>query len=159
MPEDPHASFTDAHCTQDGAECVDVPRTHESTAGKTSITTITQGFRYVVVGGISALFELLLFLGCYELLHVPAAYSNIIALVSSTIVNFSINRQWSFKSSANLAGSMIKYGILFLFNLGFSTFVVTWLIGLGLPAVLAKFITMACIVCWNFVLYRKVVFK
>jgi putative flippase GtrA len=121
--------------------------------------TAMQILRYIVVGGASALIELLLFLGCYEFMHIAIAYSNVIALVSSTVVNFSLNRQWSFKSSSNLVGSMVKYGILFIFNLGFSTVVVIWLVGFGLPSVFAKAMTMACVVCWNFVLYRKVIFK
>jgi putative flippase GtrA len=66
---------------------------------------------------------------------------------------------WTFKSAASLPKSIALYLVLFAFNQLFSNFAIVWLIGLGLPALFAKVITMGCIVLWNFVLYRKVVFK
>jgi putative flippase GtrA len=118
-----------------------------------------QSLRYVVTGLTSALFEYLLFLGCYELLQIPAVVSNVVALLAATALNFGMNRLWAFKSSSSLTGSMVKYGILFTFNLIVSTLAVAWFIALGFPAALVKLITMICVASWNFVLYRKVVFK
>ena len=87
------------------------------------------------------------------------APSNIIALVASTAVNFTMNRSLAFKSSANPARSLVLYLVLFAFNTTFSTLAITWLVGLGVHSAVAKLMTMVCIVMWNFVLYRKVIFK
>ena len=49
--------------------------------------------------------------------------------------------------------------MLFLFNTTFSTLTITWLTSLGLYPFIAKILTMACVIMWNFVLYRKFIFK
>ena len=51
------------------------------------------------------------------------------------------------------------YLILFAFNMAFSTLAISWLVGFGVHSILAKLATMVCITLWNFVLYRKVIFK
>jgi putative flippase GtrA len=133
--------------------------TKDTNSESSSSSVVKQGFRYVATGIASALIELLLFLGLYEALRVPVAIANVIALVVATTFNFSVNKTWSFKSSSGIGKSLIKYLILFAFNLCFSTFAIVLLVDTGLPSVFAKLLTMACIVCWNFVLYRKVIFK
>ena len=112
---------------------------------------ISQIVRYAFVGGASAAFELVVFQVLYALAGMGIAPSNIIALVASTAVNFTMNRSLAFKSSL--------YLVLFAFNTTFSTLAITWLVSLGLHSAVAKLMTMVCIVMWNFVLYRKVIFK
>lgn len=120
---------------------------------------ISQIVRYAFVGGASAAFELVVFQVLYALAGMGIAPSNIIALVASTAVNFTMNRSLAFKSSANPTRSLVLYLVLFAFNTTFSTLAITWLVSLGLHSAVAKLMTMVCIVMWNFVLYRKVIFK
>lgn len=120
---------------------------------------VSQIVRYAFVGGASAAFELVVFQALYALAGIGIAPSNIIALVASTAVNFTLNRSLAFKSTANPARSLVLYLVLFVFNTTFSTLAITWLVGLGIHSVVAKLMTMFCIVMWNFVLYRKVIFK
>ena len=120
---------------------------------------VSQIVRYAVVGGASAAFELIVFQILYALAGMGIAPSNTIALVASTVVNFTMNRSLAFKSSANPARSLMLYLVLFAFNTTFSTLAITWLVGLGIHSAVAKLMTMVCIVMWNFVLYRKVIFK
>lgn len=120
---------------------------------------VSQIVRYAFVGGASAAFELVVFQALYALAGIGIAPSNIIALVTSTAVNFTLNRSLAFKSTANPARSLVLYLVLFVFNTTFSTLAITWLVGLGVHSVVAKLMTMFCIVMWNFVLYRKVIFK
>ena len=117
---------------------------------------VSQVIRYAFVGGASAAFELVVFQALYALAGAP---SNIIALVASTAVNFTLNRSLAFKSTANPARSLVLYLVLFIFNTTFSTLAITWLVGLGVHSAVAKLMTMFCIVMWNFVLYLKVIFK
>lgn len=120
---------------------------------------VSQIVRYAFVGGASAALELVVFQALYALAGIGIAPSNIIALVASTAVNFTLNRSLAFKSTANPARSLVLYLVLFVFNTTFSTLAITWLVGLGIHSVVAKLMTMFCIVMWNFVLYRKVIFK
>ena len=85
------------------------------------------------------------------------APSNTIALARRLLTT--MNRCSAFKSSANPARSLMLYLVLFAFNTTFSTLAITWLVGLGIHSAVAKLMTMVCIVMWNFVLYRKVIFK
>lgn len=119
---------------------------------------VRQIITYLAVGGSTALLELLLFQGLFQFTPLGAALANIIAVIVATACNFLLNGFVTFQTSSNLVRSVILYIALFLFNLAFSTTAVTWLISLGTFPLLAKFSTMACIVCWNFVLYKKVVF-
>lgn len=121
-------------------------------------TVARQGFFYLVVGITSALIELVLFQVLYRLGICSVEASNIIALVCSTTYNFILNGRVTFKGVRNPAWSLVKYLILFAFNMTFTTFAISWLVGMGWDSLIAKLCTMACVVLWNFVLYRKVVF-
>lgn len=120
--------------------------------------TIKQGITYLLVGGSTALLELVLFQILYQFTALGPAFSNIIAVVVSTACNFLLNGFVTFQSSSNLVRSIVLYVLLFLFNLFFSTTVITLLVDIGCLPLLAKLATMVCIVCWNFILYKKVVF-
>lgn len=118
-----------------------------------------QGFFYLVIGVSSALIELLLFQLLYEVLKLPVEPSNVIAVITATTFNFLMNKSVTFKGTSNPLRSLILYLLLFAFNTTFSTLTIRALVGMGVHSFFAKIFTMACIVLWNFVLYRKVVFK
>jgi putative flippase GtrA len=117
-----------------------------------------QGFFYLVVGITSALIELVLFQVLYTLIGLDYAPSNIIALTTSTAYNFVLNGRVTFKGVQNKVRCLIKYLLLFAFNTTFTTCAIGFLLGFGWPSIIAKLCTMACVVLWNFVLYRKVIF-
>lgn len=119
---------------------------------------VRQGFFYLVVGCTSALIELVLFQVLYQFGICSVEVSNIIALVTATTYNFILNGRVTFKGVTSPMRSLIKYLILFAFNMTFTTFTISWLVGMGWDSLIAKLCTMACVVLWNFVLYRKVVF-
>jgi putative flippase GtrA len=119
---------------------------------------VKQASRYLVVGFSSAAIELTLFVVLYNLLAIDIRISNVIALTCSTVFNFIMSYTWTFKASKNFKKSLVLYLLLFIFNQFFSTSIIYYLVELGLYSFIAKLFAMACIVCWNFVLYRKVVF-
>lgn len=114
--------------------------------------------RYLIVGISSAAIELLMF-SILRLLSLDLTLSNIIAVVMATLFNFFMNRGWSFSTKSKFNRSSILYLALFLLNLTFSTKAIKLMVGLGFIELFAKLITMILITMWNFVLYRKVVFK
>ena len=133
------------------------PSTEKMTANPKAL--ISQIIRYGFVGGASAILELALFQAFYSFTDVGIAQSNIIAVVVSTAVNFAMNRSVTFRSTSNPIKSLVLYLMLFLFNTAFSTLTITWFTSFGLYPIIAKILTMACIIMWNYVLYRKFIFK
>mgnify|MGYP003906774525 FL=1 len=75
--------------------------------------------RYLIVGGSTALLELLLFLCLHRILGLAIAGANISAMVVATGVNFLFNRNWSFRSKGKISQSFILYISLILFNMVF----------------------------------------
>ncbi|MBE6066729.1 MAG: GtrA family protein [Clostridium lundense] len=118
-----------------------------------------QFIKYLFVGGFTAFFEILLYAFLRKVVYLNLTLSNIIATVIATAINFWINRGWSFKSASNLSKSLILYLILFFLNASFSTLAINVMVKLKILDIAAKFITMCMITVWNFVIYRKLIFK
>lgn len=118
-----------------------------------------QFFKYLLVGGSTAVLELAVFTFLRKVVYLDITISNVTAAVLATFLNFLINRGWSFKAASNLYRSMVFYIILFCVNTFFSTNFIKLMVSINVPDIFAKFITMCMITLWNFVLYRKVVFK
>ncbi|WP_238884722.1 GtrA family protein [Clostridium sp. YIM B02551] len=115
--------------------------------------------KYLLVGGSTALFELLLYTFFRKIIYLDLLISNISAVFIATVFNFIINRGWAFKNSSNIYRSIVLYIILFIANTTFSTNAIAFMVSLGVLDIIAKFITMCMITLWNFILYRKVIFK
>lgn len=115
--------------------------------------------RYSIVGMSSAAIELVLFFVLYQVLGFYVVAGNIIAITFATAYNFVMSRKWTFKSGSRLSRTLVLYLVLFVWNQLFSSWAIVGLMNFGLPTMLAKVLTMLCIVSWNFVLYRKVIFK
>ena len=121
--------------------------------------TLFQAIKYLVVGGSSAVIELVLFQLLSAVFAIPLAAANVTAVVVSTVFNFLVNRNVTFKSTSNPLRSLVLYLLLFALNTTFSTAVISLSAAQGVYPLVAKVCTMACIVLWNFVLYKKVIFK
>lgn len=119
-----------------------------------------QGVRYIIVGVCCAAIELAVFQGMYTLTSIGVEASNVVAIFTSTAVNFVLGRNFTFKSTGNPVRSLVLYLILFAFNTVFTTLAMGFLVNtLGFNSVLSKMATMVCVTLWNFVLYRTVIFK
>lgn len=121
-----------------------------------------QFLRYLTVGGISfcteyGLFNLLTLAWAEELRPVIA---NIPAMMAGFLISFTLNRFWSFRSKTGLLRQLGLYSVLFLINLGLSSLLLHLLSEeLTLSPRLAKLFIMGAVVLWNFILYRKIIYK
>lgn len=120
---------------------------------------LTQGFRYIAVGAASALVELAIFSSLYYIAYIPAVWASPLSLLCSTILNFALSKNWSFKGGSSVPRSLLLYILLLCFNSVFTSIATQCLIDNEVPALFAKLLTMCCVVVWNFFLYRKVVFR
>ncbi|MEL1134307.1 GtrA family protein [Desulfitobacterium sp. THU1] len=110
------------------------------------------------MGGSTALLELLIFLGLRRVMEFDVVPANILAVGIATGVNFLMNRNWSFRSNTRVSRSLLLYITLILFNMVFTTWMITLLVSWGVIDFWAKFFMMGAATVWNFLLYRKVVF-
>lgn len=116
--------------------------------------------RYLITGFSSAAIEMSLLYILKDLLGFSVIISNSIALTIVFWFNFLMNRIWSFKSKNNITRQLVMYGILFVFNLAASNLIMYVLTSLlYLQYLVAKIFAIGAVVTWNFILYKKVIYK
>jgi len=116
--------------------------------------------RYLITGFSSAAIELTLLFVFRDVAALSIIVSNSIALTIVFWFNFLMNRIWSFKSTANLKKQLAMYLVLFVFNLGASDLIMYLLTTkLSLQYLLAKVFAIGAVVTWNFILYKKVIYR
>ncbi|HSC79961.1 MAG TPA: GtrA family protein [Chitinolyticbacter sp.] len=119
----------------------------------------SQFIRYLLVGGASFALEYALYWLLYWL-GLPYLWANSTAYLTVFVVNFLVNRSWTFGSSGHLGRQALLYLLLVLFNLLASNVVLYALVEFAaVPALVGKVAVMVMIVSWNFVLYRKVIYR
>lgn len=116
--------------------------------------------RYLLTGFSSAAIELSLLYIFRDIANLSIIEANSIALTIIFWFNFLMNRLWSFKSKSSLKKQLLMYGVLFIFNLGASDLIMHILATmLGIQYLLAKVFAIGAVVSWNFILYKKVIYK
>ncbi len=96
----------------------------------------------------AGIIEIVLFTLLNELTKLPYGVCYFVALVASVIWNFTLNREFTFKSTANVPVAMFKVGFFYLVFTPVSTFVGDFLVGKGWNEYLVTGLNMLC----NFVL-------
>lgn len=116
-------------------------------------------FRFVLVGGASVVVDA----GLLYILHgrlgmwLPPATA--IAFLAGFLVNFGLNRQWSFGSTTGaLRPQLIRYLALVAANLLVTVGLVQALTWLGAPYLVAKVATTALLSAVNYVISKKWIF-
>lgn len=116
--------------------------------------------RYLITGFSSAAIELSLLYIFRDIAKLSVIEANSIALTIVFWFNFLLNRHWSFKSKSSLKKQLLMYAVLFVFNLGASDLIMYVLVTLlGIQYLLAKVLAIGAVVSWNFILYKKVIYK
>ena len=119
-----------------------------------------QIMRYLITGVCSAAIEFSLLFVFKGLMGLSVVVANSIALSIVFWFNFLMNRIWSFKSKMKLSKQLGMYSLLFLFNLGASDLIMYLLTDrLSMQYLLAKVFATGTVVCWNFVIYKNVIYK
>ncbi len=118
-------------------------------------------FRFLVSGGSAAAVEYVAFIALQWSLGPNWLYVNqSLSFAMGFVVSFSLNRTWVFQSSNSLSTELIKYGLIAVCNLAAGNVVIGVLAGpLGLNEYLSKFVVMALIASWNYLIFSKLVFR
>lgn len=116
--------------------------------------------RYVVVGGSSALFELLSFIGLFAAFG-QVLFANVVSFMVGFFYSFIFHKVWSFTGSKDKKHSsqLVLYGLLALVNIIVTTVIIEIMIVGGIDPGLAKFICMGMVVIWNYIILNKIIFR
>jgi putative flippase GtrA len=116
--------------------------------------------RYLLVGGSSFLLEYGLFYILLELCSINYLIANSIVYSTVTVINFALNRLWTFRSTKNLRLQISLYLSLIMFNFIASNVMLYILTGqLHIPPLWSKIGVMVMLVLWNFVIYKKGIYN
>lgn len=131
--------------------------------------TFGQFIRYFLVGIFGFTIEYTLFIVLRNALTLGELTVNIMVYTVIFWLNFLLNRSFSFKSKSNFKRQLFLYSILFFFNMVVGNillfsgirYLLVMLYSEGSWPVLylPKILIMFFIVSWNFILYKKVIYK
>lgn len=115
--------------------------------------------RYLIAGGTCAVLEWGSFLLLFYVWGLPVLWANTISFSVVLLINFTLTKFWVFPGRQRHSTSLqaVMYVGLALFNVAVSNVIVVNLSQLVAPG-LAKLITMAAVVTWNFALMRLKIF-
>lgn len=123
--------------------------------------TRQQLLRYLITGftafGIEYALYVLLFRGLG--IHYITASTLVYAVVFWFV--FLMNRYWSFQSQGDIRKQLLQYGLLFLFNLLVANVLLMYLLTdiFGVSPYFSPILKMGMIVCWNFLIYKYIIYR
>ncbi len=119
------------------------------------------GVRYVVVGGTTYAFELVVIVVMQQL-GASAVWSVAVSFWLGLLVSFTLQKLITFgdrrTQSRVLVPQIVAFTLLVLFNFGF-TIVVTKLLEHVLPVVVTRTLALGVTTMWNYYLYRTRIFR
>ncbi|HUG83067.1 MAG TPA: GtrA family protein [Euzebya sp.] len=125
-------------------------------------TTMARLVRFGVVGGLSAALDLGLLVALRELGGLPVALATTIAFWTALLVNFGLNRAWSFGAGGGgvvaVGVPFARYMVLVGINYAATLAIVTGGVALGVPYALAKVVAIGLGAMWTYVAYDRWVF-
>lgn len=120
--------------------------------------------KYLVVGVGSLMADYSIFLILYYALGVGTAIAAPAGLVVGLVVNFVINKMWSFSNLEIKKKDLVRQATYYVFLVGFNSLftylLIEWLKhSYNVEPRFSKLIASACTILWNYVIYKKIIFK
>ncbi|RCX20194.1 putative flippase GtrA [Anaerobacterium chartisolvens] len=116
--------------------------------------------RYLSAGMSAFLGEYAVFRVLFDLAGLQKFLANSAAMFLGFWISFLLNRFWSFKSTKKFLKQLLLYSVLFCINLVLSNLLMLIMSDrLQMSPSLSKIIIMVMIAAWNFVIFKKVVYK
>lgn len=82
---------------------------------------ISSVIKFLVVGGISTLFNYAVFYCLTKMLLVNYLLASVAGYISGLVLGFFLNHFWTFESRGYRTAVLLGYGLVYLTSLGFST--------------------------------------
>lgn len=119
--------------------------------------------RYVIVGVGSLVVDYGLLIIGYHVIGLDLPVATTIAFVIGLLFNFTVNKLWAFQSRSKTVARSFReitlYGLLVVFNLLFTNIFIYYVYQAGIGPEISKIVTTALTTLWNFVIYKKVIFR
>jgi putative flippase GtrA len=120
--------------------------------------------KYLAVGIGSFMADYCIFLTLYYVLGFSTAVAAPVGLVVGLIVNFTINKIWSFGNreikKKDLIRQLTYYVLLVAFNSMFTYMFIEWLKNShDVEPRISKLLASVCTILWNYIIYKKIIFK
>lgn len=123
----------------------------------------TPSFRRYLLTGICAFaVDYLVLTSLYYVLNVWLVVATSAGFISGLVVSFTVNRLWVFGRAGrqrNPFHQSAEYITLVIFNYLFTVLVVSGLNHLGIQPFYGKILVTGCIVVWNYLLFKKIIFS
>ncbi len=127
---------------------------------KNSTREILRALKFTLISISAGLIQIVSFTLLNEVAGIAEAeISHLISLVLSVIWNFTINRKYTFKSSANLKRSMLLVALFYVVFTPASTFFTRFATGAGLNEYLVEGINMLANLVLEYLFTRFVVYR
>ncbi|MBX4197076.1 GtrA family protein [Candidatus Saccharibacteria bacterium] len=105
--------------------------------------------------------DYLVLLFLYYVLNLNLELATAIGFIVGFAISFTANRQWVFGSQNHkkrLPRQITEYVLLVIFNFLFTILAVSFLNSHGVKPFIGKLLVMGLIMCWNYALFRWVIF-
>lgn len=121
----------------------------------------SQKFRYLTSGGLSFAIEFAIFM---ILVHFKTSLvlANTASFMAGLLASFFLHKLWSFagEQQHQTKDQFVSYALLAIVNLLLSNVIIYWLVDVvSIPKQIAKILVMAIIVCWNYAILGKFIFR
>lgn len=116
-------------------------------------------FRYGIVGILSVIVDFLVLFICFNTIHFGQNISISIAFIISTIFNFILHRNFTFKKKNNLERQLIKYSLLISLSYFITILSIHYLVIIGLGLYLSKLLAVCFVYLYGYIFNRFFVFK
>jgi putative flippase GtrA len=123
------------------------------------------GVRYLIVGVLSLGVDYGGLLLLYRGMDAPLAVATTVSFLIGLVFNFLLTKFWTFNSAATKHSvrqsvrQAAMVAVLVVCNIGVTNAVVVWLQHIHIGPEISKLLTTAMITLWNYILYKKVIFK
>lgn len=121
----------------------------------------SQKIRYLTTGGFSFAIEFAIFM---ILVHLKTSLvlANTASFLTGLLVSFFLHKLWSFagEQQHQTKAQFVSYALLAIINLLLSNIIIYELVEVvSIPKQIAKILVMAIIVCWNYAILGKFIFR
>lgn len=115
--------------------------------------------KFLIVGGLSFVLDLGVLILLREIFAVDLWIATPIAFLVSLIFNFIVQRKFTFQATVRSHISLIRYGVLVVFNIFATDIIVNLFDNLALTYAGGKVIATISTTVWNFFLYKHWIFR
>lgn len=116
-------------------------------------------FRYGLVGVLSVVIDFLVLFICFNILKFEQNTAISIAFILSTIFNFIMHRNFTFKKKIALKIQLIRYLLLILLSYFITILSIHYLVNIGFNLYFSKLLAVCFVYLYGYIFSRFFVFK